>query len=129
MRYVCALALSLVAQLPIAHAQDACELEGAIIIADDYTNTYLGSVTNQSDAESIFNEDGDYGSANSLDSIWNTNGMFGSEHSVYSPRNPQTPSPPMILKDGRVVAYLTVNVSIENAISLELLKERCSGEL
>ena len=126
MRYVCAVALSFVAQLPLAHAQDACEFEGAIIIADDYTNTYLGSITNKSDPESIFNEEGEYGSAMSLDSIWNTNGLFGDEHSVYSPRNPQTPSPPMILKDGKVVAYLTVNMSIESAISLALLTERCS---
>ncbi len=51
--------------------------------------------------------------------------MFGSEHSVYSPRNPRTPSPPMILKDGKVVAHLTVNMSVERAISLASLTERC----
>jgi hypothetical protein len=126
MRYICAVALSFVAQLPIAHAQDVCEFEDAVIIADDYTNTYLGSITDKSDAQSIFNENGVYGRANSLDSIWNTNGVFGSEHSVYSPRNPRTPSPPMILKDGKVVAYLTVNMSIERAISLASLTGRCS---
>jgi hypothetical protein len=120
------LALSFILQLPIAHAQEACEFEGAIVIADDYANTYLGTVAGKSDAESLFNKEGDYGSANGLDSVWNTNGTFGNEHSIYSARNPQTPSPPMILKDGRVVAYLTANESIANAISLESLKERCS---
>jgi hypothetical protein len=127
MRYACAIALSFAAQLSIVHAEDRCGFEGAMIIADDYTNTFLGTVSSKFDAESIFSEEGDYGSATSLDSVWNMHGIFGSEHSIYSARNLKTPSPPMILKDGQVVAYLTDNASIRNAISLESLIERCSN--
>jgi hypothetical protein len=127
MRYTWAVASVCAAQWSIGHAEDRCRFEGAMIIADDYTNTYLGSVGSKSDAESVFNEEGSYGSATSLDSVWNTKGIFGSEHSIYSARNPRTPSPPMLMKDGMVVAYLTDNLSIRDGISLESLTERCSS--
>lgn len=126
MRYICVVALSFVILLPRAHAQEACEFEGGMIIADDYSGTFLGSISGKSVADSIFNENGEYGSADGVDSIWNPRGAFGSEHGVYSPNNPRTTSPPGIFKDGKVVAYLTVNESIANAISLESLKQRCS---
>lgn len=97
-------------------------LKGASIIAQDDGRTYLGSLTNKLNSNSIFNEIGTYGSVNSSNSIWNNIGTFGSKISSYSPFNNISSTPPMIVKDGEIIGYLTVNNTIYGGISPELLK-------
>jgi hypothetical protein len=97
-------------------------LTGAKIIAQDDENTYLGKIASEFDGDSIFNEFGKYGSHFSSQSIWNEFGTFGSEFSSCSPFNKFTTKPPMIIKNGKILGYLSANKSIKGSISPNLLK-------
>ena len=100
-------------------------VDGASVVAQDAKNTFLGKITNEFASDSIFNEFGTYGSEFSSESIWNEFGTFGSEFSSYSPYNAFTSTPPMIIKNRKIVGYLTTNKSIESSISPNLLKALC----
>lgn len=105
----------------LARGQDLCGvLANARIVAED--GTYLGKVASTYDRESIFNEYGAYGSEYSRTSIWNKYGTYGSEYSNQSPFNAYTSSPPMIIKSGEIVAYLTVNRSKRGAVNPHALR-------
>lgn len=109
-----------------AHAQDACStLNGSVIIAQDSANTLLGRITSAFDSNSIFNEFGNYGSEFSSDSIWNEFSRFGNEFNSDSPFNEYTSSPPMIIKGGQVIGYLSANKTVSGSISPNLLKALC----
>src|SRR5690606_35754495 len=97
-------------------------LRGASIIAQDDDRTFLGTLTNELNSNSIFNEIGIYGSDISSNSIWNDIGIFGSDISSYSPFNDITSTPPMIIKNGKIIGYLTVNDFISSGISPDILK-------
>lgn len=97
-------------------------LRGASIIAQDDANTYLGKITSEYDSDSIWNEYGTYGSEYSAKSIWNNYGTFGNEYNAYSPFNDYSSTPPMIIRNGKVIGYLTINKYIHGAISPNLLK-------
>ena len=92
-------------------------LNNSFIIAQNYNHTFLGKICNPYDIDSIFNEEGDYGSSASFLSIWNELGYFGNKYGIYSPFNSLTSTPPMIIKDGSIIGYLTVNKSIIGGIS------------
>ena len=109
-----------------AHAQDfsylVIELRGAKLVAQDDQNTFLGTLESSYASNSIFNEYGSYGSEYSSKSIWNNYGTFGGEYSSYSPFNKFSSTPPMIIKNGRVIGYLTANKSMRGAINPGLIK-------
>lgn len=116
--------------LPSAHAEEVCDVvKGAVLIAQDDKNTFLGKITNAYDSESIFNEYGTYGSQYNSSSIWNQYATFGSEYSSYSPHNSYTSTPPMIIKNKMVLGYLTANKSIKSSITPNLLKALCKDEI
>ena len=111
-------------------ANQVCSIvSGARLIAQDDENTYLGEITNSYASDSIFNEYGIYGSEYSSSSIWNEYATFGSEYSSYSPFNEYTSTPPMMIKGGKIIGYLTANKSIKPSISPNLLKALCKDEL
>lgn len=115
---------------PQANAEDVCGIvKGSVLIAQDDKNTYLGKITNPYDSESIFNEYGTYGSEYNSASIWNQYATFGGEYSSYSPHNPYTSTPPMIIKNRKILGYLSANKSIKSSISPNLLKALCKDEL
>lgn len=97
-------------------------LRGAIIIAQDDENTCLGKLTNEYESESIFNDYGKYGNEFSGESIWNGFSTFGNKFNALSPFNGFSKHPPMIIKEGKLIGYLTVNKSIEGSISPNILK-------
>jgi hypothetical protein len=119
--------LAMLMTLPaLASAQDVCSaLDGAIIIAQDPQNTYLGRISSSYDSESIFNEYGTYGNEYSSKSIWNEYSRFGNEYNGDSPFNEYSSSPPMIIKNRSIVGYLTTNEYKQGAISPNLLKALC----
>lgn len=125
------LLLSLVLSLTFSCAQaDICsDVRGAKIIAQDDAHTYLGKIANAYEADSIFNTYGSYGSSYSDKSIWNTYGQFGSEYSNYSPLNKYTDKPPMLIKNGNVIGYLTANNYVKPGISPNKLKALCEDVL
>ena len=92
------------------------------IIAQDDENTYLGTLSSEFNFESIFNEYGSYGSEFSSQSIWNEFSTFGNEFNAYSPFNKFSIMPPILIKKGKIVGFLTTNKSIKNGTSPNLLK-------
>ena len=82
------------------------ELNGAKIIADD--GTYLGTLGDGYESNSIYNEYGDHGSSYDSDSIWNEYSDYGNEYSGQSPFNEYASEPPVLLRDGRIVGKLTI---------------------
>jgi|LSQX01.2.fsa_nt_gb hypothetical protein len=97
-------------------------LKGASIFAQDSKQTYLGKIENSYNLESIFNEYGMYGSEYSSKSIWNEYSTFGNEYNLYSPFNEYSASPPIIVKNGKIIGYLTTNNYIKGGISPHILK-------
>lgn len=97
-------------------------IEGSIIISADNDKKYLGKITSSYDRESIFNEYGNYGGEYSSNSIWNRYSKYGSEYNSYSPFNEYSMNPPMVIKNNRIIAKLTVNDSISNALNPYVLK-------
>jgi hypothetical protein len=115
---------------PCAQAEEVCDVvKGAVLIAQDDKNTYLDKITNPYDSESIFNEYGTYGSPYNSSSIWNQYATFGSEYSMYSPTNAYTSTPPMIVKNKKVLGYLSTNKGLKPSITPNLLKALCKDDL
>jgi|SRR5690554_1340943 len=113
-----------------AGAEAICEVvRDAKIVAQDDENTYLGKVASRYGSDSIFNKYGDFGSRYSSKSIWNKYGDFGNQYGQYSPFNKHASQPPMLIKEGRIIGYLSANKSIESSISPNLLKALCEEEL
>lgn len=112
------------------HAEQLCDqARGATVIAQDENNTYLGKISNSYDSESIFNAYGTYGSEYSSLSIWNEYSTYGSEYSSYSATNSYTSTPPMIIKNRKILGYLSSNKSQRNSINPISLKAICEDEL
>ena len=109
-------------------AEEVCDVvNGSIIIAQDSQNTFLGNITNSYDSKSIFNEFGTYGNPFSSSSIWNQFSTFGNQFNPQSPFNQFSLSPPMIIKDKKIIGYLSANKSIKSSISPNLLKALCKN--
>ena len=88
----------------------------AVIKAQD--GTYLGLISSDRlEADSLANSFGSYGNPYSPISIRNEYGTYGGLYGVHSPFNQYTQTPPVIIKGGRVIAYLTVNPYLKPAIS------------
>lgn len=108
---------------PISLSSTTETNKSAIISKDIYLysndkKTYLGKLTpNEYDKDSIFNEYGTYGSAYSSKSIWNEYGTYGGKYSSQSAFNEFATKPPVIVYDGEVIGYLTVNKNLKDAIS------------
>ena len=111
-----------------AQANQLCSaVDGAVVIAQDGSNTFLGKIINSYDSDSIFNEYGTYGNEYSGSSIWNEFSTFGNEFNIHSPFNEFSSSPPMIIKNRQIIGYLSSNKSMANAVSPKLLKAVCEG--
>jgi len=125
-RGIHAVAISLCLWAGAAGAEEVCDiLNGAVIIAQDSNNTFLGKVTSSYDSQSIFNEFGTYGNEFSSKSIWNEFSTFGNEFNSNSPFNEFSSSPPMLIKNRKILGYLSANKSIKASISPNLLKALC----
>ena len=119
MRLIAALMLCVIVNS--SHAQNICQLvAGASVIASD--GRYLGRVASNYDSESIFNEYGQFGGKYSSTSIWNEYGQYGGSYSSNSPFNPYTSTPPLLVQDGRAIAHLTVNSSLQAAVNPNFLR-------
>ena len=125
-RAALAMLVSLCLMASTAGAEEVCDiLNGAVIIAQDSNNTFLGKVTSSYDSQSIFNEFGTYGNEFSSKSIWNEFSTFGNEFNSNSPFNEFSSSPPMLIKNRQIFGYLSTNTSIKASISPNILKALC----
>ena len=102
-------------------ASEFCEIvASAKVIAND--GKYLGELSNEYSSDSIFNEYGAHGSEYSSDSIWNEYGTYGGKYSSESPFNKYASTPPMLIKDNKIIGYLSVNEYIKGAVNPFVLK-------
>lgn len=99
-------------QTPMQHG-----FQGAVVVANDGTGTFLGKISSRYDSNSIFNEYGKYGSKYSSTSIWNPYGQYGSKYSSYSAFNDYTSYPPKIIRGDKIIGYLTTNKHIQGAVN------------
>ena len=108
-----------------AGAQDAVcvALDGAIVVNED--GEYIGKIANKYVLDSIFNKYGTYGSRYSTESIWNKYGKNGSEYQINSAFNKYTVTPPKIIKNRQVLAFLSSNRNLPGAVSPLLLGAIC----
>lgn len=99
--------------------------QGAVVVSYDSLTEetkYLGKIEDQFTVDSIFNEFGTYGSEFSTDSIWNEFGTYGGQFSSTSPFNEFTSTPPTIVKNNKIIGYLTVNKFIQGGVDPSWLK-------
>lgn len=97
-------------------------MQGAKVVSNDGTETFLGEITGKYNLNSIFNNYGMYGSKYSVTSIWNPYSIYGSKYSIYSAFNDYTFTPPQIIKNNEIIGYLTTNKYIHEGVSPNLLK-------
>ncbi len=98
---------------------------GCKIYATDTLNNakiFLGTIENEFASNSIFNEFGSYGSPYATNSIWNEYGSFGGEYSAMSPFNSYSATPPVIVKNGKIIGRLSTNKYTTGAIDPNWLK-------
>ena len=100
-----------------ANAQsDFCaQIDGAVLI--NSADEFIGEISAPTSSDSIFNNYGRYGSKYQTGSVWNQYGSNGSPYNTRSPFNKYSTSPPRIIKDRKVVGYLTVNKNLKGAVN------------
>ncbi len=110
-----------------SYAQIACfTLNGASVYSNESQPKYLGFFGNSYAGDSIMNQFGSYGSRYASSSVRNQFGTFGSNYSSLSANNSFTSTPPMIIKGGQLIGYLTANKYISNGVSLDQIDSLCT---
>ena len=109
--------LNLAITIKVLEKYDGCQ-----IYSDEEKPKYLGKIADEFASDSTFNDYGTYGSEYSSDSIWNEYGTYGGEYSSKSPFNSYSSSPPLIVKNGKVIGRLTVNKYVTGAVAPNWLK-------
>jgi len=98
------------------------QILGCRIIAPD--GTYLGMIlADTANPQSIVNSWGQYGFNQSQTSIFNSSIPYGGDNGLFSPFNPESPSPPSIYKDGKFFTYFTENENFRPRSSPKQLVE------
>ena len=108
------------------NAQTCADLDGAYVIAQDGTDTYLGFFGSQFATESIMNQFGTYGNQFSTLSVRSTIGTYGNSFSPYSVNNDFASSPPRIYKYNQFLYYLSTNNFKAPNITLAQIDASCS---
>jgi hypothetical protein len=89
------------------------DLEGAILQGGHTGLSYLGTVsTSRTNADSICNQNGAFGSVYGATSVRNRAGEFGHIPSETSAYDPTAPLPPRILLKNARIGYLTKNITL-----------------
>ena len=101
------------------------DLEGAYVLAQDPSATYLGFFGSRFASESIMNQFGTYGSESSSTSVRNQFGSFGSSTGTYSAQNNFSSAPPRIRKNGVFLAYLSTNTLQSPRVTLSGIDAAC----
>jgi hypothetical protein len=82
---------------------------GAKIVSQDKMHTFLGTISDKYNFDSIFNQYGDNGSQYYSTSILNKNGDYGGKFGTYSPFNQFSTAPPEIYLGATFYGYLSVS--------------------
>lgn len=98
----------------MAQSSACAILDGAVIINND--GDFLGRVASPYNSESIFNEYGKYGNSYNPNSIWNEYGPNGSPYRTNSAFNSYSQNPPVLMKNGKLIGYLSTNKYLAGAM-------------
>lgn len=116
--------IALMGATSVSAQSDFCEqIDGAVLINSD--DEFIGEIGATTSSNSIFNSYGRYGSKYQSDSIWNEYGSNGSPYNSKSPFNKYSSSPPRIIKDRKIIGFLSVNKSLRGAINPWILGITC----
>lgn len=107
-------------------ALTCADLDGAYVVSQEPTPTYLGFFGSQYASESIENPYGVYGSQYSVLSVHDTFGTYGSQFSVFSATDPYTTTPPIVFSGDTAIALLTVNPYLQGGVSLDVVESSCT---
>lgn len=122
-----ACAMSIIASHPAAARPTTCEaFDQARVVSHE--GDFLGILAGQDEATSIYNTHGAYGSRYSGTSIWNPTSNFGGPYANQSAFNDSTSTPPMLLKDGKIVGRLTKNKYVAGGVDPVALKLTCFND-
>lgn len=102
------------------------DLNGAAVFSQEPRPAYLGFL-GAAAGDSINNTGGEFGSSTGAKSVRNTNGEYGSATGTFSAQNPWTDTPPLIVRNGRILGALTSSLfySKYRRISLTALAQSC----
>lgn len=92
-----------------------------IVVA--YDGTFLGVVdSNAYNMNSICNQYGKYGSPYGM-GIFNQYGTYGGEYSQIGAYNERAQKPPLLIKDGKPIAFVTKNPNFKNRLDPDFLQQ------
>ena len=84
----------------------------AYLVSQD--GAYLGVVSgDQYAADSICNQNGQFGSSYAVKSVWNKYGQYGGDYALNGAYNPMAQKPPFIIQNGQPIGILTKNPNIK----------------
>jgi hypothetical protein len=103
------------------------DINGASLFSQESKPVYLGFFGNSVATDSINTSFGNYGSTYSSTSVRTTYSNYGSPYGSYSAMSATALSPPVIVKKGKAIAFLTANVSLTGLPALSLASiDACS---
>lgn len=77
----------------------------------------------------MFKRFGEYGNRYSASSILNPYSIYGNHFNPRSPFNDYAQAPPAIMRDGKVLGYLSDNAEIPQSIAPETLQVECGDPM
>ena len=107
-------------------AMTCTDLDGARVYSQETSPKYLGFFGDALAPDSIMNTYGTYGSSYNLSSVRNTFGSYGSTYGPFSANNSYSTTPPIIMKWGEVIGYLSTNNYIGSRVSLSQIDSVCT---
>ncbi|WP_274362936.1 stalk domain-containing protein [Paenibacillus thermotolerans] len=96
--------------------EDAYDDTAAIELYSFDGEVYLGQLTSDDTADSVFNEKGEFGGKTSANSIWNPKSKYGGETSDEGVFNKKATKPPAIYFYDELIGYLTANPDFEDGV-------------
>lgn len=103
------------------------DIDGASIFSQEDEPVYLGFFGSDFASDSVNNTFGSYGSSFGSGSIRNEFGRYGSSTGSYSHASSFASNPPVVVKEGRTLFYLTIRSSYSSAsYSLATIDSSCS---
>ena len=119
--------LSKIANKDASFSGLTCEgLDGARVYSTQEPPAYLGFLGGSFAADSVNNSLGTYGSEFSENGIRNQFSPFGSVFGQLSHANVNSINPPVVVKNGNTLMYLSSNTILLGTISLTSLDSNCS---
>lgn len=104
-------------------------LNGASIYSQDTPNVFLGFFGSSTATLSVKNSLGDYGSTSGANSVRNKLSKYGSTSGDYSSNYSGAFYPPVIVKNGVTLGYLSTSIFVmyDGGLSLSSIDTACSG--